>query len=251
MLLLDQKGWILSPNENKTKLEERISSIPADSEFHPIPDHPAHDITEKLFDFRFEEVPIFISEESLSLWQGAALWIYNKEGKSFPVIQLSPKRKDRQTEFLAHELVHAARFSFKEPFFEEIIAYQTSPSRLYRFLGPLFLFPSEPWIWIILSSISFFLFFFFDSLFFLYAPSVLLCCFFLRLSCLQILFALAKKHLKKAGIKNPLPLLLRSSDKQILRSALCFSSKKIQSIFHLDSRFKLILFRYFESEACE
>lgn len=251
MLLLDQKGWILSPNENKTKLEERASSIPADLKFHPVRDHPAHNITEKLFNFRFEEVPVFVSQESLSLWQGAALWIYNKEGKSFPVIQLSPKHKNKQTEFLAHELVHAARFSFKEPFFEEIIAYQTSPSRLYRFLGPLFLFPLEPWIWIILSSVFFLLFFFFDSFFFLYGPTILLSFFLLRLCSLQILFSLAKNHLKKAGIKKPLALLLRSSDKQILQAAFCFSSKKIRNIFCLDSRFEIILFRYFQREACE
>lgn len=251
MLLLDQKGWILSPNENKRKLEERACSIPPDSKFHPLPNHPAHDITEKIFAFRFEEVPVFISQESLSLWQGAALWVYNKEGKSFPVIQLSPRHKNKENEFLAHELVHAARFSFKEPFFEEIIAYQTSPSPIYRFLGPLFLFPLEPWIWVILSSVFFLLFFFFDNLFFLYGPTILLSFFLIRLCSLQILFRLAKKHLKKAGIKKPLAVLLRSSDKQIFQLAFCFSSKKIPNIFRLDSRFETILFRYFEREACE
>lgn len=251
MLLLDQIGWILSPNETKKDLLQRKNAILLDPTLTPSPSHPAHDITERLFCFRFETAPIFISQSSLPPWQGAALWIYNKDINPFPVIQLGTRHSNRQTEFLAHELVHAARFAFKEPFFEEILAYQTSPSRLYRFLGPLFLFHWEPWIWLTLSFLSFGLFFFLDALYFLYLPSALLSFFIIRLTVLQILFGLAKRHLKKAGIKNYLALLLRSSDKQIIQTALCFSGEKIIKIFQSDRRFKDVLLAYFSTDTCE
>ena len=46
-------------------------------------------------------------------------------------------------ELLAHEALHAARAAFQERRFEEYFAYQLSPSRWRRALGPLWRSPHE------------------------------------------------------------------------------------------------------------
>ena len=103
-----------------------------------------------LFDIWELSAFILYDDASLLPWQGALLWEYETEdGKKYPVIQLrktTPKfffKFYKKEEMFLHELVHAARFDFKQPLFEEMFAYQTSSSRFQRILGPLFLYPLE------------------------------------------------------------------------------------------------------------
>lgn len=90
----------------------------------------------------------FRSNHKLPFWTGAYTWIIEtKQGIKVPIIQL-PLKKRRWTltseeEILDHEKIHVQRAAFNEPIFEEIIAYQTSPSKWRRFLGPLFKKQSE------------------------------------------------------------------------------------------------------------
>lgn len=245
MLKLDQQGWILSPNETKKQLLSRKAT--SEKKIHPTSslENKAHDITEKLYQFRLNDVEIIYSKKSIYPWQGALLWSYEEKGEEpFPVIQIRKKGIYNEQEILAHELVHAARFSFKEPFFEEMLAYQTSSSKLYRFFGPLFMFQLEPLLFLLLSFTSFLGIIFLENLCFLWIPPLIFAILLLRLTLLHTLFLLAKKHLKQEGVLNPLAILLRLSDKEIIQSAF-FSPKKILQKKKKDLRLQEILPNYF------
>ncbi len=218
MEILDRKGWIASPEESEEELLLRKASASEEKLFDPF--NKAHDLTYKIFEFRLEQVGIFYDTKSLSPWQGALLWSYEKKDKRpFPVIQIRKKGIQNETEIVAHELVHAARFSFKEPLFEEILAYRTSSSFLYRFFGPLFLFRQEPLFFLLISFFSFFSVIYFDTLLPLKILLSVLVFFGVRLIFLQTVFELAKKNIKKNGGSNPLAVLLRLSDREIFTLA--------------------------------
>lgn len=221
MLELDTQGWILSPNETKKELLSRKDSLEKDPVYPFLSDSPAHDITEKLYRFQLKQIPIFYSKKSLFPWQAGMLWSYQRlSDPPFPVIQIRKQGHPKEVEMLAHELVHAARFSFKEPFFEEFLAYQTSSSKLYRFWGPIFIFQQEPLICIIIFWLSFFSFAYLEKSFFLWIPFFLSFALLARLLCLHAVFFLAKQKIRKGGVQNELPLLLRLSDKEIFQMAI-------------------------------
>ncbi|MES2199412.1 MAG: hypothetical protein V4489_04515 [Chlamydiota bacterium] len=247
MLELDHQGWILSPNETKKQLLSR--KVTSEKEY--IKDSSlntqAHELTERLYQFRLETVKVLYSKKSISPWQGALLWSYQKKGEDpFPVIQIRKKGLINEDEILAHELVHAARFTFKEPLFEEMLAYQTSSNRLYRIFGPLFIFEKEPLFFLFLSFISFFGVIYLENLYLLWLPFLAFSILVTRLAFLHALFYLAKKHIKEAGASHPLAVLLRLSDKEIIQSAL-FSPKKIFLKKKKDLRLEQILPNYFPS----
>jgi len=249
MLNLDQEGWILAPGETKSRLLSRKAA--SQKEATPF-DSGVHDLTYALYRFRLREVRVIEEKESLLPWQGAMIWSYNREGEEpFPVIQLGGKRFVKKSEMLAHELVHAARFSFKEPFFEEILAYQTSSNFFYKFFGPLFIFEKEPLLYLASSLLSFFCFVYFENVFFFKIPSILLGLALLRLTFLQALFYFAKKHVKEAGAEAPSAVLLRLSDKEIFKAAFLSPKKllnKLSRTKEQDLRLKEVLPHYFQSK---
>lgn len=102
---------------------------------------------EKAYGVRPAWVPVYVSSQGLSLWQGGASWILQLAEPDVPVVVIQLRRRlwglySRQ-ELLQHELVHAGRVAFEEPAFEEFFAYRLSNSRLRRFLGPVFQTPNE------------------------------------------------------------------------------------------------------------
>lgn len=247
MLELNHQGWILSPNETKKQLLSRKTAAEKKNTLESLPNNTAHDLTEKLYQFRLETVKIIYSKKSISPWQAALLWSYQEERDDpYPVIQIRKKGIVNEHEILAHELVHAARFAFKEPFFEEIIAYQTSSNKLYRFFGPLFMFEKEPLLYLLLSFGSFFGIVYLETLSFLWVPLLTLSILLIRLTLLQTLFFLAKKHIKQAGALCPLAVLLRLSDKEIIITALS-SFQKILRTKKKDLRFQEIVPYYIPS----
>ncbi len=240
MLELNHQGWILSPNETKKQLLSRKATCEKENTQNILLNSKAHDLTEKLYQFRLETIQVLYSKESIFPWQGALLWSYQRKGEeSFPVIQIRKKGLFNESEILAHELVHAARFAFKEPFFEEMLAYQTSSKKLYRLFGPLFIFEKEPLFYLLLSFASFLSVIFFENLYLLWIPSLTLSVLLLRLAFLHTIFYLAKRRIKQAGAPNPLAILLRLSDKEIFQAAF-FSAKKIFQNNKKDLRFKII-----------
>lgn len=245
MLELNHQGWILSPNETKKQLLSRKATCEKESMGSVLIASKAHDLTEKIYQFRLENIKVLYSKESIFPWQGALLWSYQRKGENpFPVIQIRKKGLSNENEILAHELVHAARFAFKEPFFEEMLAYQTSSKKLYRLFGPLFIFEKEPFLYLLLSFSSFLSVIFFENLYLLWVPSLFLAVLLLRLSFLHGIFYLAKKHIKQAGAPNPLAVLLRLSDKEIFQTAF-FKNKKIFQGKKKNLRVK-ILSNYFD-----
>lgn len=104
-------------------------------------------VTERLFDFRAKWVPVFFSNYQLAPWHGGCAWIFQLqvEGPKAAFLQLRKgfahrprylKIYDRD-ELIAHELSHIGRMAFEEESFEEMLAYQTSPSTFRRWFGPL------------------------------------------------------------------------------------------------------------------
>ncbi len=91
----------------------------------------------EVWGFSIDWVPLQFSSKKLYFWEGAVFW-------DTPMIQIHPKLQTKKlfgnslTEILHHESIHAARETFDEPFFEEVLAYRTSPYAWKRFLGPIF-----------------------------------------------------------------------------------------------------------------
>lgn len=229
--VLNAQGWILAPDETKESLLFRKSLSEKKKDENTI-EKEVHDLTESLYGFRLENAQIIYSNNSLLPWQGALLWTYfTEEGTPFPVIQMRESYRKKifclydPKEILAHELLHAARFAFKEPLFEEVFAYKTSKSWFRRFFGPLFIFPIEPTIFILLSVIGSLGFVFFDCYFCFWTPFLFLIYLFLRLLLIQSLFCLAENRLKKTGVLHSIvPFMVRLSDWEIIKFA--FSSNK-------------------------
>lgn len=219
---LDQEGWILAPGETedallarKALVEEMKAKEFAEDDTNQ---EGAWAITQELFEFCLKEVPIVYGKKSLLPWQGAALWSYSvKKGENFPVLQIRNTSLYNQKEMLAHEMVHAARFAFKEPLFEEIFAYKTSKNRLRRFLGPLCIFSFESFLLVSSPWLGFLGNIFFNKEIFFWLPLFFLALLFIRLFILQSLLQIAEKRLRSRGEKNPLAKLFRMSDRGIIR----------------------------------
>lgn len=108
---------------------------------------PALERTEKLYGIAPSWVPLFFNNAQLSPWQGGCTWIFQVDDAS-PLTAFVQLRKaffnqerylgiyDRKT-LLTHELAHIGRMEFDEPKFEEILAYQSSPSWFHRWFGPI------------------------------------------------------------------------------------------------------------------
>lgn len=235
---LRSEGWILAPGEDKKKLLERkafLESLPKEDPKDY--EERAHQITHSLYGFSLRQIPILYSSKSLSPWQGAVFWVYSEEdGTEFPTIQMREKftgilRFYKPEEILAHELVHAARFAFKEPFFEEILAYKTSNSKLRSFFGPLFIFPLEATIFVGIGLICPLAFLFLEMEIFLLIPSAFFLLLLLRLCILQGIFKLASCQLQRLGEEKPLSSLLNLSDSQILFESFRFFKRRKRTIF--------------------
>jgi hypothetical protein len=248
---LSYKGWILSPKETESSFLQRREITLQRAPFQKTSFHLP------LYDICFEEIPVFYSNKSLSLWQGAVLWEYfTEEGHPYPVIQLRKSLEKScfgtysEKEILSHELVHMARFAFQEPLFEEVLAYQTSPKILRRFFGPLFIYPIEAVFLAIcclaapllslLAGVLWAL-----GLLFLVGGGLLI-----RLFLLQGLFYLSRRKIEKMGVSpsNVLPILIRLSDQEIIRAAFC-SAQRTRREWILksqkDPRFQTIIETYF------
>ena len=213
---LRKKGWFLAPGETVEDLLDRKKLFEEQDPSASLLLEKAGEITELLYGFKFETAPIFYSNKSLLPWQGGMLWSYSKEeGKFFPKVQMRTKYSKRYdlSEILAHELVHVARFAFKEPLFEEILAYKTSKSAFRRFLGPLFIYPLESVIFMALSLVGSFSFVWLET-FLCFLPFVLFSMFlFLRLCTLHTLFNRAVQKSRDSSLKSMIGL----SDKEIIK----------------------------------
>lgn len=113
----------------------------------------AFSLTKHLYGIAPQWVPLFFSNHELAFWHGGCAWIFQMQ-ETAPLAALLQLRRHfrnhstylniyHRKELIAHELAHVGRLMFDEPKFEEFFAYQTSPYRWRRFLGPLIQSSSE------------------------------------------------------------------------------------------------------------
>lgn len=166
LLKLNQKGFIPGPKETpeafscrvdyclhlkKTLKEEwggASDEMPISQALYARCLQEGADQVFPLFDFSPMWVPLFFSNEKLSLWQGGCAWIFQKNEETPPGALLQLRKswayKERlygiysRRELIGHEMAHIGRMAFNEPRFEEFFAYEVSPSRLRRLAGPFF-----------------------------------------------------------------------------------------------------------------
>lgn len=156
----NKRGLLPGPVETEEGFLERVSLV---QKIETPPNalteeewKQAHQITEKLFDFSVDWVKAFYNDKGLPFWEGAATWI-----EKAPLIQLkSTFRKKsrfslyRKEEILAHESVHAARMAYHSLRFEEHFAFLTSKSAFRKIFGPLFRYPWESALLLLLLLVS-------------------------------------------------------------------------------------------------
>ena len=141
-------------------------------------------------------------------------------------------------------------FFFKEPFFEEMFAYQTSSHILKRFFGPIFIYPIEASLFAAFSLVAPLVAVLFDSFYGVWLLLVLGLFFALRLFVLHGFFSLCKRKLEKTGVSAgfSLAVMVRLSDREIVKIALS-SSKKNRAYFEecskKDLRLQVIFRSYF------
>lgn len=218
---LGEEGFIVAPGESEEAFVRRVDSLrlfaKEPEKFLQIGTYESWKEEEsRILGAKPDWIPWTYSNKRLLPWQGAVMWLFEGEGdEEFPIIQLRREfKKGRylfysREEVLWHEALHAIRMGYKEPRFEEILAYYHSSSKVRKFFGPLFRTPSQALIFLSLILLSIGLQV--SSLFFL-TPSLL--------------------PLMKGALLLPLlDLTLRSArlmrDQRILKKAL----KKLSEIF--------------------
>lgn len=246
------RGCILAPFETKEDFLKRRRV------WEEISETKQKGLSLPLYDLYDIEALIVYSRKSLLPWQGAVLWeCFTETGETYPSIQLRKNLAHRclgrcsEEEVLSHELVHAVRFAFKEPLFEEMFAYKTSKSAMRRFFGPLFLWPFESALFAIVSGLAPFFSFFIEPFWTVCLLTGIFSFFFLRLLLLHLIFSLCASKLKKVGIpsKDSLAVMIRLSDLEILKTA--FSSPKkvlryFQEGLEKEERLQMIHHSYFQ-----
>lgn len=121
--------------------------------------------TRKLYDIVLDWVPIVFSNYKMFPWHGGCAWIFQMSADTptaaFFQLRKSLAKKstymgiyDRE-ELIVHETAHVGRMLFREPKFEEILAYRSSKSAFRSFFGPIIQAPWETLLLLILLFLSF------------------------------------------------------------------------------------------------
>lgn len=183
---LNQRGFIPGPLETEEEFSKRVDyCLKVREHIKPVIGdkltegdlkqeylilHEALPLAKSLFDISPDWIPLFFSNFKLSFWQGGCAWIFQITDQSPTSAVLQLRRKFltspvlfpfyQRKEVIAHELVHAARMAFNEPKYEEILAYQTSQSKLRCWLGGIVQSQKEVWLFffsLMMSSLGLFL----------------------------------------------------------------------------------------------
>jgi hypothetical protein len=104
----------------------------------------AAEITDRLYAFAVKSFPGFFLSKDVGLLWGGCLIGDTETPLSLFLIRSAFRTKKRfliydRRELLAHELCHSARQELHDFALEEYFAYQTSPSRLRRYIGNCFI----------------------------------------------------------------------------------------------------------------
>ena len=155
----DKKGLFTLPSdtcESYSKRVEQCQKLPESQD-----SEQAFEKIQSLYNIEPVWVPVVYSDKDLYFWEAACSWMQKEEatGSLKIWIQLKKcfqKKKKmyflyQKSEVLAHEYVHACRYSLNAEKYEEFFAYYTSfffanknPSAYLRgIFGPLFSTPKE------------------------------------------------------------------------------------------------------------
>lgn len=120
-------------------------------------------LTQRLYGIQPLWVPLFFGNHQLSPWHGGCAWIFqlNDQTPTAAFLQLRANFRNSSTflgiyhrrELIAHELAHVGRMMYEEPQFEEFFAYESSPSRWRRWLGPIVQSSKESLYFILLLAL--------------------------------------------------------------------------------------------------
>ncbi len=202
MKSLYNDGFIPGPEESEREFFERVNIV------KKIVEDPKKYLPFKGTMKALNGATLSIQSKSLP-FHAASTLIIEIAGTTLSIIK-EPSRLSllfvSHQEVINHELVHAKRAMFNEPGFEEMIAYQTSSSKLRKTLSPMINSTHETLLFILLSFLIPF-----SALPFLVYFSYLL----LRLWKKTMIFNRCKKHLKLSSDYNE-KFLEGMTDKEIL-----------------------------------
>lgn len=184
------------------------------------------------FDIKPDWLSLIHSRQGLCFWEGAATWQdLRPEGFCVPAIQVREdfdrmffSRWYALDELLAHEVIHAVRCDFREPVFEEVLAYQTAEKTWRRWLGPILQNPAETKCFLVVLLLAVvaqwggYLFSWpvWCDLF-VYLPWAVVLLGGLRLSKNQGIFKRCLKHLEGVVGQHALAVILRLTDREIVQ----------------------------------
>lgn len=179
--IFSELGLFQGPTETKAAFDSRcafcLKPKPLTLAAYP----KALDILERTYGIRPAWIEVRKASASLLPWQAACCVI---EG-DYAWIEMPEKLPTSfgltEEEILAHEAIHVCRMAFDEPIFEEMLAYQTSPSHFRRFFGPLIRHPYEATLYVASLFAAVLASTFFDYSYALLAPAVLLVAGLIRL----------------------------------------------------------------------
>lgn len=174
------QGFIPGPEESEEAFQERVvfcqnlennleKTLGAHLPFE-VNDQQSREIleevlprTNELYGIQPRWVPLFFNNYQLAPWHGGCAWIFqlNDQTPTAAFLQLrnhfrhSPSFLGiyQRSELIAHELAHVGRMLYQEPQFEEFFAYQSSSSRLRRWLGPIVQSSKESLFFILLLGL--------------------------------------------------------------------------------------------------
>jgi hypothetical protein len=182
----------------------------------------ASDLAQKTFDINPDWIWVTFNNKGLHFWEGGCTIIQQEH----VILQLNKAFDKKSTYFgytrdevIAHELAHVVRGNFEEPIFEEILAFQTSPSSFRRYFGPLFRTSNESLVFMlslaVLSlTIAFGILQIFSFLIFAGLMSIGLA----RLFRSQFIFSKTRKKLARiVGQEKALAVMIRLTDREIIR----------------------------------
>lgn len=119
-------------------------------------------ITDNLYGIKPSWIPIIVSDVELSPWHGGCAWFFTHNECPGVILQLSSRFNKKgnlchlysSEEICAHEITHAGRIMEEQDDFEEIFAYQTSPSSFRKWLGPIIQSSHEVYIFLTLLLLT-------------------------------------------------------------------------------------------------
>lgn len=225
LIELNRRGLIHAPDESDDTFFlrcRRASSSTAS---------PPSTLAKSLFDIEPDWVWMVYDNKGLRFWEGGCTWTKSDH----ITLQLNKAFQKKESylgysrdEVIAHELVHVVRGQFEEPIFEEILAYQTSPSAFRRFFAPLFRTARESLFFMV--SLTVLLAASFLNLFQMAAFIGLFCLMLggtCRLLWAQHTFNKTQKKLHKlVGKERSLAVMIRLTDREIIR----FSKMAIEEV---------------------